>query len=340
MTATTTAKSPPKTTTKKTKGALVARVGKKDDAGEKPPQPFGRRVFRVSLKVARPYFWLISVWTYVLPTGMQGDLLWRLRYWVGVAYSTYPANLLVYLMNDLADVEVDALNPRKNSSADFGTGAKERLATLQAVKPLAGLIQIPFLAYFCLYINPLWVALWFGTTYTINWSYNYGPHFSSNYPPMDLLVPGGYMGFAPLSVMLNGTEPVNLRSWIHMYVFVVRGQFWMQTFDIEPDAAAGRRTTAVVLGRWGSYAVLALMLVLENIFVVYCFSSIHLRLFSAGSFLILLAQVVTDYRRGVPITIQSIKTTFLCFGLAGFGLMVQTWRTGSFADAGSSGRCS
>ena len=65
------------------------------------------------LKLSRPYFWLVTCWLYLLPTGRRFDLLGSGSFWCGLAYSTLPLNLLCYLMNDLSDVEVDQHNPRK-----------------------------------------------------------------------------------------------------------------------------------------------------------------------------------------------------------------------------------
>ena len=74
------------------------------------------RVFIRSLVVSRPYFYLVTLWLYLLPTGGRFELLsspFDGPFWVGFAYCTYPLNLLCYLMNDLSDVDVDRENPRK-----------------------------------------------------------------------------------------------------------------------------------------------------------------------------------------------------------------------------------
>ena len=53
---------------------------------------------------------------------------------------------------------------------------------------------------------------------------------------------------------------------------VVRTQLWLQIFDLNTDARAGRRTTAVVLGLRGAQKVLAFILVAELGFALVYFT--------------------------------------------------------------------
>ena len=50
-----------------------------------------------------------------------------------------------------------------------------------------------------------------------------------------------------------------------------------------PPFQGGRVTTAVALGPSGARALVALVLVAENAFVMHCFANIHLRAFSASA---------------------------------------------------------
>lgn len=89
-----------------------------------------------ALKVSRPYYYIVTLWLYLLPTGRHFDLLASGWFWyaypilsqcastfshlvpesltyaaacrgrTGLLYCTLPLNLLCYLMNDLADVAV------------------------------------------------------------------------------------------------------------------------------------------------------------------------------------------------------------------------------------------
>merc|ERR1719421_2292753 len=93
-----------------------------------------------------------------MPCGQQLELFASARFLVGLAYCTYPLNLLVYLMNDIADIEVDKNNPRKG---DGPFGAKAREDVLAGMAQPALLLQLPFLAYFAWYTSLRWVAAWF-----------------------------------------------------------------------------------------------------------------------------------------------------------------------------------
>ncbi|KAL1528246.1 hypothetical protein AB1Y20_009604 [Prymnesium parvum] len=283
---------------------------------------------RASLQVSRPYFWLVTVWLYLLPTGQHLALLRSPTFWLGLVYCTYPLNLLVYLMNDLSDVHVDQHNPRKGGA---GTGAKASYHTLRALVPWAVAVQLPFLLYFLVRWGAI-AAPWLLGVIFVNWLYNYGPRLSSNYPPLDLFCPCGYILVVPLSVGLNGVPVPPLRAWVHVLFLVVRTQLWLETFDLNTDRMAGRRTTAVVLGMGKAQAMLAVVLAAELVFVLVCFSDWALQSFSAASLLLVALQVRFASSRdgGNGLSAEAMSRTFLIMGIAGLGLTGQVWVNGGF----------
>ena len=247
------------------------------------------------LKLSRPYFWLVTFWLYLLPTGRRFDLLSSGWFWCGFAYSTLPLNLLCYLMNDLADVAVDRDNPRKGGAL---LGIRAQLPALRSAVGWCSAVQVPFLLAFAYSFGAVRCALWFAGVFAVNWLYNFGPRLSSNYAPLDLICPCGYMLVIPLrraaspalwprcaappatasaprhpappracrlrrSCWLNHLPLPPGRAWAHTAFFVARTQLWIQTFDLETDARSGRRTTAVVLGVATAQVVLAALLSLE-----------------------------------------------------------------------------
>lgn len=147
------------------------------------------------LKLSRPYFWLVTFWLYLLPTGRRFDLLSSGWFWCGFAYSTLPLNLLCYLMNDLADVEVDLHNPRKGGAL---LGIRAQLPALRSAIGWCCAVQAPFLLAFAYSFGAVRCALWFAGVFAVNWLYNFGPRLSSNYAPLDLICPCGYMLVIPL----------------------------------------------------------------------------------------------------------------------------------------------
>ena len=296
------------------------------------------------LRVSRPYYYLVTLWLYLLPAGGRIDLLSTMPFWLGVAYCTLPLNLMCYLMNDLADVGVDEHNPRKGSEL---LGAKESVALLRAAKPVAFYLQVPFLAAFVALVG-FRVLPWFCAVFAVNWLYNFGPQFSSgHHAPLDLLCPCGYLLVVPLCCWLNALAYPPLRSWLHAFVLIVRTQLWIQTFDLEADAAAGRRTTAVRLGMRGAQLLLFFILLGETAFVHASFEHWPLRSLSSGSLALLMAQALFtrqsagdtggDGANATPAAVKpalspaSVNSTFLVLGLGGVGLMARVWLDAAFA---------
>jgi 1,4-dihydroxy-2-naphthoate octaprenyltransferase len=120
-----------------------------------------------------------------------------------------------------------------------------------------------------------------------------------------------------------------------------RAQLWIQTFDLDEDAAAGRRTTAVRLGLRGAQAVLLVLLLGETAFVHAHFTNWPLRSFSAASVALLGAQAVLTGgatpngkekdRRATSMSPASVNAVFLVLGVGGVGLMVRVWLDAAFA---------
>lgn len=173
------------------------------------------------LRISRPYYYLVTLWLYLLPTGGRFQLLTQWTFWIGFAYCTLPLNLLCYLMNDIADVTVDADNARKGGQM---LGAKESTTQLHAVVPVAAAVQLPFLLAFTTLCGACtWP--WFGSVVLVNWLYNFGPQLSSGkHAPLDLVCPCGYLLVILMSCWLNGIHYPPARSWIHAAWLVVRTQ--------------------------------------------------------------------------------------------------------------------
>lgn len=281
---------------------------------------------RLLLRISRPYYWLVTLWLYLLPTGGRADLLVQWPFLAGLAYCTLPLNLMCYLMNDLADVEVDVDNPRKGGDL---LGAKEDVGRLRAAVLPAAILQLPFLLAFSWLCGAASAWPWLAAVFGVNWLYNFGPRLSGNYAPLDLVCPCGYILVVPLSCWLNALPYPPYRSWAHAALLVLRTQLWIQTFDIECDAAKGRRNTAVRLGLRRSQLLLAVLLAGETAFVHWHFAYWPLRSLSSGSLALLLAQMLLG-SGGAAVAPETINRTFLVLGLGGVGLMARVWLDAAF----------
>ena len=297
---------------------------------------------RVGLAVAvsRPYYWLVTCWLYLLPTGGRYELFDQLPFWLGLSYCTLPLNLFCYLMNDASDVKVDAPNPRKGGAL---LGAKADAASLRALWAPAACLQLGFvLVGFAPLVGAARSCAWLGAVAAVNWLYNHGPRLSSNYAPLDLFCPCGYILVVPLSCWLNELPYPPTRSWVYCVFLVLRSQLWISTFDIESDRASGRRNTAVRLGLRGAQLLLAALLVAESAFVLAAFEDWALQSFSVASVGLLAAQLALlggaapggkgggDGKARPGLSPASINTTFAVLGLGGVGLMLQVWVNEAF----------
>ena len=228
-------------------------------------------------------------------------------------------------MNDIADVTVDASNPRKGG---IMYGVIAHGAALRAIVPVAAAAQLPFLIYFCRVWGLFQVTFWFFAVIFVNWSYNFGPQLSSRYAPLDLLCPCGYMLVIPLSCALNGLPGLPWQAWLHTLFFVIRSQLWIQTFDIESDIRACRRNTAVVLGLARSQQLLGVILTAELAFVSHAIKDTGLAVFSASSLVLLCLQYWVGPLDHQKISQSAIQATFVILGLGGVGLLVHVWISG------------
>jgi 4-hydroxybenzoate polyprenyltransferase len=202
---------------------------------------------RFCLKVARPGLWFQTLWLYLMPLTTGAD--WTSpALWLGLLYVTWPLNVLVYGWNDLVDVDVDARNPRKDS---WLFGARGSLAQLRALRPVMAVAQVPFVAAFA----------WFGGAdhgwqllatmagiVALNASYNATIGGLRGRPPFDLINPLGYLLVVLISLQLNDRPDLPWQSWLYLGGFVLQAQLIGEIMDVEPDRAAGRVTTATLVG--------------------------------------------------------------------------------------------
>jgi 4-hydroxybenzoate polyprenyltransferase len=162
------------------------------------------------------------------------------------AFFVLPANVLLYGVNDVFDADVDEHNPKKDAEGREVrfTGDRWVVAALAA----AGAAGVPLFATLpTLAVG--WLALW----YVLAVEYSAPPLRFKTTPVLDSLSNGLYAVPAVVAyAALRGANPPGLA--------LAGALLWtmgMHTFsavpDIEPDRAAGIRTTATVLGERRTY---------------------------------------------------------------------------------------
>lgn len=194
---------------------------------------------------SRPRFWLYLGGTalvgVVWGANTQSILLDPLTIGL-IAYFLVPANLFLYGINDRFDRETDAVNPRKGAEGPEVRASHDRRVTLAVLiagaaglgflpvlPPVSGLAVLGFLILAVLYSAP--------------------PARLKARPVVDSVSNGLYLlpGVAGYALVAGRAPPIAV---------LVVGWLWtmaMHAFsaipDIEPDRAAGVRTTATRLGQ-------------------------------------------------------------------------------------------
>ncbi|APW97852.1 lycopene elongase [Halobiforma lacisalsi AJ5] len=223
-------------------GAGAEAEGKSDQRGG-----LAHRL-RYLLVLSRPRFWLYLAGPVLVGVAYaaeaRGDLFAPAAV-VLFAYFLLPANVFLYGINDVYDREIDAENPKKeDKEARYrGQGYVPAAVGLCAALPLLFVLVVP---------APAWP--WIVVFLVLGAAYSAPPVRFKTTPLLDSVSNGLYVApGAAAYAAVAGTQPPALA--------VAGGWLWamgMHTFsaipDIEPDRAAGIRTTATTLGERRTYA--------------------------------------------------------------------------------------
>ncbi|MFB6142157.1 MAG: prenyltransferase [Halorientalis sp.] len=198
--------------------------------------------------LSRPRFWLYQGGPVVVGATYAADSLGALVTPLTLAllaFFTVPANVFLYGVNDAFDADVDAANPKKDDREV--RYRDDRWVALAVVA--CGALGLAFLP-----VLPAAAALALGLWYLLAVEYSAPPLRFKTTPLLDSVSNGLYVlpGVVAFTAVAGSLPPT---------AAVVGGWLWtmgMHTFsaipDIEPDRAAGIRTTATVLGRRGAAA--------------------------------------------------------------------------------------
>ncbi len=199
------------------------------------------------LTLSRPRFWLYTLGPFVLPIFAQFPgiaLEWPLLL-VGFIYFSFPANLLIYGVNDLFDQETDALNPKKD--------AYEARLQKKDIFPLLYTIfftNVPFLVALAT-LAPRTIPALLGFLF-FSVFYSAPPIRAKAIPFLDGIFNILYVLPALVAILIF---PYTQIDWL----LVLAGTLWcmaMHAFsavpDIEADKEAGLNTAATILGHKGT----------------------------------------------------------------------------------------
>jgi 4-hydroxybenzoate polyprenyltransferase len=280
--------------------------------------------FAFWLKVSRPGLWFQTLWLYLLPTAQRWELFSTPRFWLGLVFVTYPLNLLVYGLNDLADQEVDRLNPRKDSFLFGARGTPEQLRRVPAV---AAAVNLPLAAALAVAAGPPMVAV-LGGILALNLLYDLPRRGLRGRPPLELLNQLGYLLVLPLCTLLNDLPAVAPRTVVYLALFCTHAHLMGEIMDIEPDRRAGRRTTATVLGARATKLLVLALVVVEGVLLAAAFGEPMLGgfLLLGGAWLLLDATVLYGDR---PYTRREFQIFGMALNAAGFASIAWVWWRGT-----------
>ncbi len=233
----------------------------------------------LAFKVSRFRFWIYVAGPYVVgyALGMRNwSAFLSPIFAIFLIYFFFPANVLLYGVNDYCDRETDLENPKKLEKEHLlGVDEKRRLRI--------ALTGVFILSLFLIFLLPSWTekAL-LGIFLFLSYAYSAKPFRFKARPILDfasngLYVVPGVMGF----YQANGSLPFLLiilaglmhTSAMHLFSAIP---------DIEYDREAGIRTTAVVLNR-------KISLFLVSIFwSALAFIAIHVANYHPLSFLVII----------------------------------------------------
>lgn len=144
--------------------------------------------------------------------------MYEVPFWVGLVYCLYPLNLLTFAWNDLGDVKLDAINPRKGIYL-LGVNNVANI-TLLRLRNLGLILNACFGCYFAWVIGFTKVCLLGSIVVGSNYLYNAGPRLREGPPPFDLLGATGYIFVLQLGVWLNSLDNLPVTTWL-FHVFMI-----------------------------------------------------------------------------------------------------------------------
>jgi 4-hydroxybenzoate polyprenyltransferase len=280
------------------------------------------------LKASRPGFWITQLWFYLLPLA-QVPVWDSPRFWLGAVYFSIGLGFVLYGWNDLVDAETDQLNPRKDSFLFGARGTPRQLARLPWI---IALVQLPFVVAFTLLIGPR-MLVWFGALFAATALYNHFPPSGlKGRPPFELLNQLGYLLVFVGSSWLNDVPQLPWATFVFGALFAMHSHLFGEIMDVDPDRAAGRRTSAGILGVQRAKLLLSGFLVTECVLILSYFENrVVAGALAAGAGWFVFDALVLWRDRGY--TPAQMKFFFVSWNLVALGSAGWIWQTAALSSA-------
>jgi len=198
------------------------------------------------LKISRPRFWLYELGTYAI--GVAAGFLFLqeldlLNILIFGFYFLFPANLLIYGINDIFDYETDKLNPKKNSYEELVDPEQHKKIYKQIL-----LFNIPFIVYGLFVLNFetfiwLFLFLFFATFYSAK------PIRAKTKPFLDSFFSAGhYIATGIFGYILIGGDSIPWTALIAGMLWAISMHAYSAIPDITSDLSSGIKTIATKFG--------------------------------------------------------------------------------------------
>ncbi len=202
-------------------------------------------MIRRLVEISRPVLWVNTIGTTVIAMWLSG-YLWTWEILPILIWVTFPFNLLIYGINDIFDRDTDDPNARKGG---YG-GAKIVDAEVRPIAWGVVLTNLPFLVYFITTLP--WPAWAWMLAYAFSfWQYSSPPLRFKGRPVWDSVSNTDYaypLVFVPFAL---GEQPIWAAA-IGLMAWSMAKHVYDAIQDIDEDADAGIRTTAVAFGTKGA----------------------------------------------------------------------------------------
>jgi 4-hydroxybenzoate polyprenyltransferase len=201
-----------------------------------------------ALRTSRPRFWIYLLGPFAvgtaaaLPLGTAASVPLLALF---AAFFAFPANLLLYGVNDLFDYDTDRHNPKKADyeslllPADRAPFVRRLALVLASFVPLAVLLPRSALA-------------WLGAFVALSCAYSVPPVRAKARPVLDALTNVLYVCPALVGYFATGGTSPDWRAVLAACLWAMAMHAYSAVPDIDADRAAGLRTVATWLGLRGT----------------------------------------------------------------------------------------
>jgi len=260
----------------------------------------------------------------MLPLG--GTHLFRtLPFWLGIAYVTFPMGLLLYGWNDYVDFDVDRVNPRKGS---FLFGARGSMEQLSRLRWTIVVVQAVFLAALC-HLRGFRMLVCLAGMAAAAALYNWPSYGFKSRPPLEILNQSGYLFVFLFSSWVNNKPQLSWPAMMFGALFAMHSHVFGEIMDLEPDSKAGRRTTAVIIGRVRAKLLIAALIALETVLAYVFFRDRVFDAFLLASTLWFVLDA-TLFWRDRPYTQPQMRFAMLAWNAIALVSMPWVWWKASF----------